>query len=170
MSMTLGNHTSSKHEVFWAIIWMLLLVVLANRAFGQELPNAPEPQFSGYVHNDFSQEQPKRRGHRADWVTLAAVNLFAVTGNQKDIKTSEECFHEYGYIEGNTWLVGTRPSMGRYWTIDGLMLLALNTPSLVAHFKHSRTWFYAGLVGPAAFGLKHLQQGYDNEKTLEGLR
>ena len=34
--MTLGNHTSSKREVFWAIIWMLLLVVLANRGFGQD--------------------------------------------------------------------------------------------------------------------------------------
>jgi hypothetical protein len=154
---------------------LLLVVIIGTVATGhcQELPDAPQPQITDYtVHNGavtFAAPKSNTR-HPLRLLGLVAVNTYAVLGDLKDIRTSEELFHQYGYIEANTFLVGTRPAPGAYYRRDfGLLLPLLNVPSIIGYIKRNPTLYYTGLTAPAVFGTIHLKQGFDNEATLHKL-
>jgi hypothetical protein len=150
---------------------LFAVLFLSTLGLAQSLPDAPSATVRPYqgtvVHNTVTFKSKAESRHPKRLLALAAVNAYAVIGDLKDIRTSEELFHEYGYVEGNTFLVGLHPTAGAYYKRDfGLLLPALNIPSIVGYFMRKPTLYYMGLTGPATFGTIHLKQGYDNETTL----
>lgn len=149
---------------------LLILLGLCVPSRAQSLPDAPTPQYTTTtVHNTpvFREHEQQSSRHPRRLVALLAVNAFAVVGDLKDIRTSEECFKQLGDVEANTWLVGLHPTPGAYYRRDfGLLLPLLNVVPVMGYVFRRPEVFFMGLTGPVAFGAKHLKQGYDNERLL----
>src|SRR5580700_3947705 len=108
-------------------VMLLILLGLCTPSHAQSLPDASVPQYTTTtVHNTpvfTEREQVNNSRHPRRLVALLAVNAFAVVGDLKDIRTSEECFKQLGDVEANTWLVGIHPTPGAYYRRDfGLVL------------------------------------------------
>ena len=159
-----------KRDITLPVI-LLILLGLCTPSHAQSLPDAPVPQYTTTtVHNlpTFTErEQVNNTRHPRRLIALLAVNAFAVVGDLKDIRTSEECFKQLGDVEANTWLVGLHPTLGAYYRRDfGLVLPLLNVVPVLGYVFRKPEVFFMGLTGPAAFGAIHLKQGYDNERLL----
>ena len=162
-----------KRDITLPVILLILLRLCATttKSYAQSLPDAPVPQYTTTtVHNTpvfTEREQVNNSRHPRQLIALLAVNAFAVVGDLKDIRTSEECFKQLGDVEANTWLVGLHPTPGAYYRRDfGLVLPLLNVVPVLGYVFRKPEVFFMGLTGPVAFGAKHLKQGYDNERRL----
>ena len=160
-----------KHNINLPVIALILLGLCATSSHAQSLPDAPAPQYTTTtdVHNGptFREREYSSSRHPRRLIALLAVNAFAVVGDLKDIRTSEECFKQLGDVEANTWLVGLHPTLGAYYRRDfGLVLPLLNVVPVLGYVFRKPEVFFMGLTGPAAFGAIHLKQGYDNERLL----
>ena len=161
-----------KHNINLPVIALILLGLCATSSHAQSLPDAPAPQYTTTtdVHNGptFREREYSSSRHPRRLIALLAVNAFAVVGDLKDIRTSEELFHQYGYIESNTWLVGIHPSSRAFYLRDfGLVLPLANAPSFLGYALRKPELFFAGLTGPTMFGIIHMKQGYNNESLLK---
>jgi len=68
-------------------------------------------------------------------------------------------------VEGNTWLVGPKPSAKALWLRDTLVNALACAPALVAWFLGVHPAAYGFLVAPVISGIKHVQ-GYLAWKKL----
>jgi len=161
-----------KHNITLPVILLILLgLCVTTKSRAQSIPDAPAPQYTTTtdVHNMpvFTEREQASR-HPRRLIALLAVNAFAVVGDLKDIRTSEELFHQYGYIESYTWLVGIHPSSRAFYLRDfGLILPLANAPSFLGYALRKPELFFAGLTGPTMFGIIHMKQGYNNESLLK---
>lgn len=161
-----------KRDITLPVILLILLgLCVTTKSRAQSIPDAPAPQYTTTtdVHNTpvFTEREQASR-HPRRLIALLAVNAFAVVGDLKDIRTSEELFHQYGYIESYTWLVGIHPSSRAFYLRDfGLILPLANAPSFLGYALRKPELFFAGLTGPTMFGIIHMKQGYNNESLLK---
>lgn len=80
-----------------------------------------------------------------------ACDIYDVTMTQKGLKAGVA-------IEGNTWLVGEKPSAKALYLRDSLLMLFCITPSLLLSFVNPPAAF-GTLSGPIAYGVKHILGG-----------
>jgi hypothetical protein len=71
-------------------------------------------------------------------------------------------------VEGNTWLVGTHPSVRALYLRDAMTLGIIVSPSLVAYKFRKMPFFYAGCVGPLVMGIKHVNAGKKWQSLING--
>ncbi len=179
MSITLGYSHTTAREARWVMLGILLIALFANHAFGQvakvTYPEAPMPQPAGSlllsteVHNDLGAPQ-KESTHRKDWIAFGAVMGFEQGAAYFDSHETVIGIRHGLAVEGNTWLIGTnKPSFGQLYRRELLVAVPIViSPSLVARHFHNRTWFFAGLAAPVAFGAKHIQGGHEWVQLLHG--
>lgn len=67
-------------------------------------------------------------------------------------------------VEGNTFLVGSNPTISALIGRDALLLSFAIAPALVAHFVHNVGIEYGALSGPIGYGIKHIIGGIEWKK------
>jgi hypothetical protein len=157
---------------------ILLLLALGPLAFAQELPDAPSairgrrfdpvetaPIQSRPIAADSNVREP--RGHKK-LLALAGAVAFEVAANHYDVSETEKGLKAGVAIEGNTWLVGRRPSAGPLYARDLLTDGILITPSVVGYIFRKMEFFYSGLSGPVVMGCKHISGGNKWKALLAG--
>jgi hypothetical protein len=95
---------------------------------------------------------------------------FAIASDWADIRNSSAAF-KLGYIEGNDWLVGRKPTELQLAARDGLELAVSTAPSVLMYKLRNAPLFYGFMSGPVAFGIRHIQgaiAGYKDLHPKEG--
>jgi len=104
------------------------------------------------------------RGKKKLLLYLPVVG-FAVASDWADIRNSSAAF-KLGYVEGNDWLVGRKPTELQLAARDGLELALSTTPSVLMYKLRNAPLFYGFMSGPVVFGIKHIQGAIAGYKDL----
>lgn len=62
-------------------------------------------------------------------------------------------------VEGDTWLVGTKPSFLALFARDTLVLVFCTAPSVIGQLIHNPGIAYGLLIMPVIYGIKHILGG-----------
>jgi hypothetical protein len=149
---------------------VIVAALLIGAAFAQGLPDAPQPQPAEVyvVHNSFAAPKSEPRGKKK-LLALAGVVGFAIATDVYDVSETEKGLKAGVAVEGNTFLVSSdKPTAGQLYRRDLFVIGLSATPSVVAYAFHKTEFFYAGLVGPVAVGIKHIQGGNQWKSLLAG--
>lgn len=153
---------------------LAIVLLLAASAFGQDLPDAPQPQPTpsvrlSYIDGTLYDATPKNpsRGPKKLWLLLA-VSAFEQATNIYDTRETEKGLKAGVAIEGNTFWVGSHPSARALYARDLFQLGVVVTPALVAYALRSKPFYYAGLALPAVLAGKHIQAGRQWQALLDG--
>lgn len=119
------------------------------------------------VHNDFAVLKAQPRGKKK-LLALAGVVGFAIAADIYDVRETEKGLKAGVAVEGNTWLVGSKPKAGPLYRRDLLVIGLTTMPSVIAYAAHHMEFFYAGLVGPVIIGAKHINGGNQWKDLLSG--
>ena len=84
---------------------------------------------------------------------------FAIACDIYDVVMTEKGIRAGVGVEGNTWLVGTKPTALKLYLRDSLVLAMTVAPSIFAALIGRPELFYGFLIGPFVFGVKHIQGG-----------
>jgi hypothetical protein len=157
---------------------ILLLLALCPCAVAQELPDAPgairgirfdpvepAPRQSWPIALDSNSPEPRGR---KNLLALAGAVAFEVVANHYDVSETEKGLKAGVAVEGNTWLVGSKPTAGQLYARDLLTVGILVTPSVVAYIFRRTELFYGGLAGPVVMGCKHISGGNQWKALLAG--
>jgi hypothetical protein len=92
-------------------------------------------------------------------LALAGVLTFTILAARYDNYETLKGIRAGVGVEGNTWLVGSHPSARALYGRDVLVIGLTTTPSVLAYVFRKWPMHYAGLTGPATFGVKSIQGG-----------
>ncbi len=101
------------------------------------------------------------------FITLAAVLAAVVATGIFDVRMTEAGLKAGVAVEGNTFLVGQKPSARALYLRDSLVTFASALPSLLAMLFHSQPFFYAGLILPVVYAVNHVRGGLGWRKLLK---
>jgi hypothetical protein len=148
---------------------ILIALLFTSSLFAQELPNAPQPQQQpeNVVHNYSTKFTAPSRGPKKLWA-LAGVVGFAVATDIYDVTETEKGLKAGVAVEGNTWLVGSKPKAGALYGRDLLVIGFTASPSVLAYVFRKPEFFFAGLGGPIVIGCKHIHGGNQWKALLAG--
>ena len=102
-------------------------------------------------------------------LALIIVLIFAIICDVFDVTQTEAGLAAGVAVEGNTWLVGTKPTALKLYFRDTLVLLLCSTPSIVAYIYDNPVFYYAFLISPIVFGIKHILGGLAWDKLLKAI-
>jgi hypothetical protein len=71
-------------------------------------------------------------------------------------------------VEGNTFLVGPKPTARALYLRDALYLGCLVTPAIICLVYHATAVYFGLLAGPIVFGVKHILGGLAWKSVLAG--
>jgi len=92
-------------------------------------------------------------------IYFASASAFALGCQAYDTYMTEKGLKAGVAIEGNSWLVGPKPSALALSLRDVPITLLTAIPALVAFHFDNTGLFYASLAGPIAVGIKHILGG-----------
>jgi hypothetical protein len=92
-------------------------------------------------------------------LALAGAVAFAIGAAAYDNHETLKGIRAGVGVEGNTWMVGSRPSMRALIGRDVLVIGWTSAPSVLAYKFHKMPFFYGGLGMPVIDGLKSIQGG-----------
>ena len=142
-------------------------LALVTAAFAQ-LPDAPQPQFTDYsVHNYASTFKPEARGKKKLFI-LAATTGFELIADSYDIHETEKGLKAGVALEGNTWLVGSRPSAKALWGQSSLELGLTMAPAVLSYVFRQTALYYGTAGAPVILAIKHIQGGNQWKALLAG--
>ena len=101
------------------------------------------------------------------FLALAAVLAAMEAANIYDVIMTEKGLKAGVAVEGNTWLVGSKPSATALYLRDSLVNLLATAPSLVSLVLGSTPAAYGFLICPAISGIKHVLGGLAWNKLLK---
>jgi hypothetical protein len=157
---------------------IVALLFVSSLTVAQALPDAPSavrPAYLGTeVHQtaEFAQnytplETESRHPRRL--LALAGVVGFAVAADVYDVTETEKGLKAGVAFEGNIWLLPSdKPTAGQLYRRDLLIVGLWASPSVLAWVLRKPEFFFAGLVGPAAIGVKHIGGGNAWKRLLDG--
>lgn len=97
---------------------------------------------------------------------LVIALLFAFGCDIYDVTMTEKGLKAGVAVEGFDWLVGDKPSARALYLRDALVIAFATAPAVVFLAIHNAPLSYAGLVGPAIAGIKHIMGGLAWKKLL----
>ena len=149
--------------------YVAVAALLIGAAFAQALPDAPQPQpVEKYVVHNYSTKfvAPSRGPKKL--LALAGVVGFAVATDVWDVRETEKGLRAGVAVEGNTWLVGSKPKAGALYGRDLLVIGLTASPAVVAYIFRKPEFFFGALAGPIVIGCKHIHGGDQWRDLLAG--
>ena len=101
------------------------------------------------------------------FILLLISYAFMIAADIYDVIMTTEGIKAGVAVEGNTWLIGDKPTALQLYARDSLVMVFCLAPSVVAHFLGNDPIAYGGLVSPVIFGIKHIQGGLAWKKLLK---
>ena len=100
---------------------------------------------------------------------LIVAAIIGVLGDVYDVTMTERGIKAGVAVEGNDWLVGSKPSAIALYLRDGLVFAMCVAPAVVfATVAHNVPLGYGALSAPVVFGVKHLLGGLQWRTLLNG--
>lgn len=91
---------------------------------------------------------------------FAAATAVGILGDVYDVTYTTIGLKKGLAVEGNTWLIGNKPSEKALYLRDGLVLAFCMLPTILgATVFHNVPVAYGGLVSPVIYGVKHYMGG-----------
>ncbi len=92
---------------------------------------------------------------------LAGTTVYDVLMTEKGLKAGVA-------VEGNTWLVGSKPTAITLYLRDSLTAVLATAPSIVTYAMGSTAGAYGLLIMPVVYAVKHVLGGRQWAKLLAG--
>lgn len=101
-------------------------------------------------------------------LSIAVALAVAVAGDIYDVTMTEKGLQAKVAVEGNTFLVGDKPSARALFLRDGVILALCMVPTLLSFYKlHNAPIGYGSLVVPGYYGVDHMLGGLAWRKLLK---
>ena len=98
---------------------------------------------------------------------LAAISLVvAVAGDVYDVTLTSRGLKKGLAVEGNTWLIGDKPSTRALYLRDALVLGFCMVPFIAAFLLGNIPVAIGALASPVVYGIKHYHGGLASWKKL----
>jgi hypothetical protein len=88
-------------------------------------------------------------------VVLGSI-VFCEACGVYDVMMTEKGLRAGVAVEGNTWLVGEKPTAMALYLRDNLSLVLSSLPAIVMLFLHNTPLAYGCSAAPVAYGVKHI--------------
>lgn len=102
------------------------------------------------------------------FLALVAALGFAIAADIYDVVLTEKGIKAGVAVEGNTFLVGQKPSAVALYLRDSLVTGIATTPCILALVYGNKPLFYGFLVAPVVAGVKHIRGGRAWRNLLNG--
>jgi hypothetical protein len=93
---------------------------------------------------------------------------FGIVADRYDVSETEKGLKAGVAVERYTWLVGNKPSAGRLYARDMLVLGITATPSVMGYLWRHAESYYGGLGAPMTLAVKHIYAGKGWRRLLKG--
>jgi hypothetical protein len=91
---------------------------------------------------------------------FAASFIFGVGSEIYDTTMTSRGLKTTGYVEKNSWLIGTKPSTADLYLRDGTLMMLISTPAVLALTLFNMPALGIGFsIGPIFRGIQHLKGG-----------
>ncbi len=101
-------------------------------------------------------------------IVLAAGLAWAIGCDVYDITLTEKGIKAGVAVEGNTWLVGTKPGAVALYLRDSLETGIATAPCILACIFNNAPLFWGFLIAPLLSGVKHILGGKQWATLLAG--
>lgn len=167
-------------EIIKTVLWgalcfiggFILLLVLADMASCQTIPDTPQPQYlRSESQPSYTTKTPNARARsRVGLAAIAGAVVFEQAAAIFDATETERGLRAGVAVEGNTFLVGSHPSFKALEARDAMYVGLCITPSMLGYIFHRNDVLFGGLVAPVTFGVKHIYAARQWRALLGGAK
>lgn len=93
------------------------------------------------------------------YLPLILAVLFCVACDIYDVRLTVKGLKAGVAVEGNTFLIGPRPSALALYLRDTLLLAFASGPAILFHFLGNDPLYYGACIGPVVYGIRHIKGG-----------
>src|ERR1700687_2788392 len=90
---------------------------------------------------------------------FAASFAFGVGSEIYDTTMTSRGLKTTGYVEKNSWLIGTKPSTADLYLRDGTLMMVIGLPAVLALAFNYPSLGIGFSIGPIARGIQHIKGG-----------